>query len=129
MRFQRGPRDVRSGRAARDADDAPRAYGSQCGAPRPTNAGTRYTSPLSVTLRASFSMSADFLMMPSPSRSHCVDCARDEHAAFGGVVDRVVPSSTQWSSATDAAKSDALRAGVEQNERAGAVGALGHARA
>ena len=50
---------------------APRAYGSQCGAPRPTNAGTTTTPSESGTLAASFSTSTDDLMTPSPSRSHC----------------------------------------------------------
>src|SRR2546421_7103664 len=49
----------------------PRAYGSQCGAPNPANAGTRYTPPVSSTCAASASTSDDDLMMPSPSRSHC----------------------------------------------------------
>ena len=39
--LQRGARDVRRGRAAREADDRPRAYMSQCGAPSPANAGTK----------------------------------------------------------------------------------------
>src|SRR2546427_3171230 len=49
----------------------PRAYGSQCGAPNPANAGTRYTPPVSSTCAASASTSDDDLMMPSPSRSQC----------------------------------------------------------
>jgi len=50
---------------------SPRAYGSQCGAPSPANAGTRYTPPLSGTLAASASTSAAVRISPSPSRSHC----------------------------------------------------------
>src|ERR1051325_1810294 len=49
----------------------PRAYWSQCGAPSPANAGTRYTPSGSVTCAASASTSDEDLMMPSPSRSHC----------------------------------------------------------
>src|SRR5207249_6425400 len=49
----------------------PRAYWSQCGAPNPANAGTRYTPSGSVTCEANASTSDDDLMMPSPSRSHC----------------------------------------------------------
>ena len=49
----------------------PRAYGSQCGAPSPAKAGTRYTPPLSGTLVASASMSAACRISPRPSRSHC----------------------------------------------------------
>src|SRR5205814_9085990 len=50
---------------------APRAYGSQCGAPRPTNAGTTTTPSDVGTLPASFSTSTDALITPRPSRSHC----------------------------------------------------------
>ena len=49
----------------------PRAYWSQCGAPSPANAGTRYTPPLSGTVAASASTSSADAMIPSPSRSHC----------------------------------------------------------
>ena len=43
---------------------APRAYMSQYGAPRPENAGTRYTPPLSATSDASRSDSAELSMIP-----------------------------------------------------------------
>ena len=49
----------------------PRAYGSQCGAPSPTKAGTRYTPPVSGTDSASACVSAACVMTPRPSRSHC----------------------------------------------------------
>src|SRR6266480_3862857 len=49
----------------------PRAYWSQCGAPSPANAGTRYTPPVYATCEARASTSDDDVMMPSPSRSHC----------------------------------------------------------
>ena len=49
----------------------PRAYWSQCGAPSPAKAGTRYTPPQSGTVAASASTSADDLTRPRPSRSHC----------------------------------------------------------
>ncbi len=49
----------------------PRAYWSHHGAPMPVSAGTKYTPPLSPTLRASLSTSDDERIMPSPSRSHC----------------------------------------------------------
>jgi hypothetical protein len=49
---------------------APRASGSQYGAPRPTNAGTTTTPPLSVTDAASPSTSLDSANRPRPSRSH-----------------------------------------------------------
>src|SRR2546425_5585646 len=50
---------------------APRARGSQCGAPRPTKAGTRYTPPLSRTLAASLSISEEDEKNCNSSRSHC----------------------------------------------------------
>ena len=37
----------------------PRAYASQCGAPKPANAGTRNTPPVSGTLAASASTSLE----------------------------------------------------------------------
>ena len=49
----------------------PRAYGSQCGAPSPANAGTRYTPPLSGTDAASVRRRRTVAIRPSPSRSHC----------------------------------------------------------
>ena len=49
----------------------PRAYMSQCGAPSPTKAGTRYTSPLSGTDSARNAVSAASEISPRPSRSHC----------------------------------------------------------
>ena len=50
---------------------APRAYMSHSGAPRPVKAGTTTTPPLSGTEPARVSVSAESLMMPSPSRNHC----------------------------------------------------------
>src|SRR5471030_3402912 len=44
---------------------APRAYGSQCGAPRPTKAGTRNTPPLSGTLAASVPDSGGVFLVPA----------------------------------------------------------------
>ena len=49
----------------------PRAYGSQYGAPRPANAGTKTRPPESGTLVASASTSDESRMMPMPSRIHC----------------------------------------------------------
>src|SRR5918996_6006123 len=49
----------------------PRASLRQYGANRPENAGTKYAPPLSSTVAASASMSADFSIMPRLSRSHC----------------------------------------------------------
>src|SRR5919197_3146588 len=49
----------------------PRAYGSQCGAPSPTRAGTKYTSPVFGTDSASGPTSDACSMIPNPSRSHC----------------------------------------------------------
>ena len=50
---------------------APRAYGSQCGAPSPAKAGTRKTPSLSGTEAASASISSAERIKPRPSRSHC----------------------------------------------------------
>jgi hypothetical protein len=49
----------------------PRASGSQWGAPSPTNAGTKYTPPLSSIERARASDSGAVDTSPSPSRTHC----------------------------------------------------------
>ena len=49
----------------------PLACGSQCGAPSPTNAGTKTTPPASGTLAASASTSADEPISRRLSRSHC----------------------------------------------------------
>src|ERR1051325_10317533 len=49
----------------------PLARGSQYGAPRPTNAGTRYTPSVSGTSAINFSTSGDELIALRPSRNHC----------------------------------------------------------
>ncbi len=51
---------------------APRACGSQYGAPSPESAGTKYTPAASGTLPASASISEALPMMPRPSRSHWI---------------------------------------------------------
>ena len=48
----------------------PRAYGSHHGEPRPVNAGTTYTPPVSLTLAASAPISAAVSITWRPSRSH-----------------------------------------------------------
>ena len=50
---------------------APRAFGSQYGAPRPVNAGTRYTPQASPVCSAIASVSRAWLISLMPSRSHC----------------------------------------------------------
>ena len=50
---------------------APRASERQYGANRPEKAGTKYTPPLSSTVRASVSLSAASVMIFIWSRSHC----------------------------------------------------------
>src|SRR5438445_4829517 len=50
----------------------PRAFGSQCGAPSPTNAGTKYTPPVSGTSRASCSDSDAWVISLNPSRRHWI---------------------------------------------------------
>src|SRR5690348_1474013 len=49
----------------------PRAYGSHHGEPKPVNAGTRNTPPVSGTDDASGPVSAADAMIPKPSRNHC----------------------------------------------------------
>ena len=49
---------------------SPRAAGSQCGAPRPTKAGTRYTPWSSGTAAAAVAVSPALPMTLRPSRSH-----------------------------------------------------------
>jgi len=55
---------------------APRAWGSHSGAPSPVNAGTTATPPLSGTEAASGSISAEWLMTPISSLSHCTSARR-----------------------------------------------------
>src|SRR5688572_32315839 len=65
----------------------PRALASQCGAPSPTSAGTKYTPPVFSTLRASGSVSAAASMIPRPSRSHCTAAPAmkiDASSAYAG---------------------------------------------
>ena len=64
----------------------PRAYWSQCGAPSPAKAGTRYTPPESGTLAASASTSADDLDQPQPIAQPLHHGAADEHAAFQRII-------------------------------------------
>jgi hypothetical protein len=49
----------------------PRASFLHRGANKPLNAGTKYSPPVSSTVRDRVSMSADVRMMPRLSRSHC----------------------------------------------------------
>ena len=58
----------------------PRAYASQCGLPRPAKAGTRYTPPVSGTLAASASTSAELLDDAEPVAQPLHDGAADEDA-------------------------------------------------
>ena len=51
--------------------NTPRASDFQYGANRPENAGTMYIPPLSSTVLASSSTSAEFSIIPRLSRSHC----------------------------------------------------------
>jgi len=69
--FQRGSRQVCRGGAAGEPDHQAARILVQWGAPRPAKAGTRYTPAASGTEAARASTSADDLMTPSPSRSHC----------------------------------------------------------
>ena len=106
----------------------PRAYGSHHGEPRPVNAGTTYTPPLSGTLAASGPISAASSMMPRPSRSHWI----------AAPVTKIAPSSAYATVPSASAQATVVSmpsvggghavADVEQHEAAGAVGVLRHAR-
>ena len=79
---------------------APRAYGSQCGAPRPANAGTRNRPPLSGTVAASASVSLGGLDEPQAVAEPLHDRAADEDAAFERVLQPAVRASRRpWSGA------------------------------
>ena len=106
---------------------AARASGSQCGAPRPTNAGTRYTPPVSLDAgreRLALAGVADQLdAITQPLQGG----AGDEDAALervGGLAGEAIGDRGEQA----VARRDRRRAGVQQREAAGAVGALQHAR-
>jgi hypothetical protein len=110
-------------------DDGAAGVGSHHGLPRPVNAGTRYTPPLSVDEAASGpTSSAAVDDRPSPSRSHWI----------AAPVTKIAPSRRRQRRAVGQRPGHRgehalgrLRAGgahVEQHEAAGAVGVLGHAR-
>ncbi len=107
----------------------PAACGSQCGAPRPTNAGTNTTPPVSGTLAASASTSAEEPISFRLSRSHCTTAPPM----------KMLPSSAYSSRCSALAASVVISrcfertnlraADVLQQEAARAVGVLGLARA
>ena len=105
----------------------PRAYGSQYGAPRPTNAGTRYTPSESGTVAASglhLGRAADRLQPVAQPLHHR---ARDEHRPFQAV--RHLAAHHPADGGEQAVLGRArLAAGVQQQEAAGAVGVLRAAR-
>jgi len=69
--FKSRTRDVAGLRVSPQTNQQSAACGSQCGAPRPTNAGTKITPPASGTLAADASTSAEEPMSLRLSRSHC----------------------------------------------------------
>ena len=79
--------DVGGGRAARDADDRAAGIGIPMRAPRPANAGTKKTPPLSGTELASASTSDRRLDDAQPVAQPGHDRPADEHAAFERVLD------------------------------------------
>src|SRR5581483_9363640 len=83
----------------------PPACGSHCGAPSPTNAGTKSTPLVSGTLAANASTSAEEPMSLRLSRSHCTTAPPI----------KMLPSHK-------------LRADVLQQKAAGAVGVFGFTR-
>ena len=69
--FERRARNVAGAVSRRRPINMPAACASQCGAPRPTKAGTKTTPSVSGTLAASASTSAEEPMSFKLSRSHC----------------------------------------------------------
>ena len=104
---------------------APRAFGSQWGAPRPANAGTRKTPPVSGTLAASRSTSAEEEKKPSPSRSHCTTAPAMNTLPSSAYSLRARLRAGGGDQAV--CRLHRLVAGVQQHEAAGAVGVLRHA--
>ncbi len=106
----------------------PAACASQCGAPSPTNAGTNTTPPVSGTLAASASTSADAPMSFRLSRSHCTTAppikmlpSSAYSRRFCALAATVVISLCL--------RPHELRADVLQQKAAGPVSVLGLARA
>ena len=101
----------------------PRAYGSQCGAPRPANAGTRYTPPLSGTDAASGLDVGRLADDAQPVAQPLHHRAADEDAAFERV-HRLAAELPGDGREQPVARRDRPLAGVLQHEAAGAVGVL-----
>ena len=126
--LERGARDVAGGRAARDARDHARARTDPSAARRVRQTPARDTRRrCRARCAASASTSADGAMMPSPSRSHCTTAPPM----------KTLPSSAYSVRSADLPRDrreqalrgrDRPRAGVLQQEAAGAVGVLRQAR-
>jgi hypothetical protein len=80
---------------------------------------------LSATLPASRSISADDLMMPSPSRSHCTT-APPMKTLPSSAYSRVPRGAARYRRQQFVARRDGLAARVHEHEAAGAVGILDH---
>ena len=102
----------------------PRAYGSQCGEPRPVSAGTNTTPSVDSTDRASASVSARRLDDPQAVAQPLHRRAGDEDRRLERVEAPLARSPRRPWSAAPSGGSGALVAGVEQDERAGAVRVL-----
>ena len=103
---------------------APRTSARQWGAPRPTNAGTSTTPPESGTERAIASLSAALREQAEPVAQPLHRRAGDEHAALervGGLAARAARDRGEQPGAREHGR----RAGVQQQEAAGAVRVLG----
>ena len=110
------------------ADDACRvACGSQCGAPRPTKAGTKMTPPASGTLAASASTSRGCADEPEVVAQPLDDGSADEDAAFERILEAMLGAGGDGGDEL-VARAQKLRADVLQEEAAGTVGVLCLAR-
>ena len=106
---------------------APRAYGSKWGEPRPVNAGTNTTPSGSATLAAIGPASDAASMRPSPSRSHCTAAPVTKIDPSIAYV-TVSPSCHATEVSRPSTGARVRVAQVDEDERPGAVGVLGHPR-
>jgi len=104
----------------------PRAYGSQCGAPRPAKCRHQIDPPLSLTLAASASISGAVRTKPRPSRIHCTTRADEDAASNAYSVRAPICQATVVTSRCFERVGG--RADVLQQKAASAVRVLRHAR-
>ena len=126
-RFERRARDVARPVPRVRPTMAPRAYGSQYGAPRPTKAGTTYTPPVSRTDVGERLGLGRVVDDAEPVAQPLHGRAGDEDAPSRQYVTLPLECPSRSSSAGRSCEHGVL-AGVHQHEAAGAVGVLRHAR-